>query len=71
MEERYEIKMSELRKETVKLNMKKVEIEVGESTVGDSCSMEEEWRRLKETILEVGEKVCRAKNVRDGMRRKK
>ena len=32
--------------------------------------VEEEWRRFKETILEVGEKVFVTKNIKEGNRRK-
>ena len=32
--------------------------------------VEEEWRRFKETILEVGEEVCGRRKIREGKRRK-
>ena len=32
--------------------------------------MEEEWRRFKETIMEVGEEVCGTRKIREGKRRK-
>ena len=32
--------------------------------------MENEWRRLKETILEVEEELCGTRKIREGKRRK-
>ena len=32
--------------------------------------MEEEWRRLKETVMEVEEEVCGLRKIREGKRRK-
>ena len=32
--------------------------------------VEEEWRRFKETILEVGEEMCGTRKIREGKRRK-
>ena len=68
---RYEIKVSELMKATCKIEYEdklnqrweKVRREV-------VAGVEEEWRRFKETILEVGEEVCRTRKIREGKRRK-
>ena len=66
MEERYEIKVSELRKETCKIEYEdklnqRLERVRGEIVGG----VEEEGRRFKETILEVGEKVCGTRKIRE------
>ena len=32
--------------------------------------VEKEWRRFKETILEVGKEVCGTRKIKEGKRRK-
>ena len=71
MEERYEIKISKLKKVTCKIEyedkMNQRCERVRKKVVG---RVEEEWRRFKETILEVGEEVCGTRKIREGKRRK-
>ena len=43
---------------------------MGEGKRGGSQGVEEEWRMLKEAILEVGEEVCGTRKIREGKRRK-
>ena len=44
---------------------------MGEGKEGGSREgVEEEWRRFKETIMEVGEDVCGTRKIREGKRRK-
>ena len=33
--------------------------------------VEEEWRRFKETILEVGEEMCGTRKIREGKEKRK
>ena len=72
MEERwYEIKVSELRKVTYKTEYEDKLKQRWERVLGDVLEgVEKEWRRFKETILEVGEEGFGTKRIKQGMRRK-
>ena len=71
MEERYEIKVSELRRATYKVEYEDKLNRRWERVRGEVVeSVEEEWRRFKEIILEVGEEVCGTSKIREGKRSK-
>ena len=44
---------------------------MGEGKRGGSRGVEEKWRRLNETIMEVGEEICGLRKIREGKRRGK
>ena len=71
MEERYEIKVSELRKVTCKIEYEDKLNQQWERVRGKySGGMKEEWRRFKETIFEVGEEVCGTRKIMEGKRKR-
>ena len=71
MGERYEIKVSELRKVACKIGHEDKLNQRWERVRGEVVlGVEEEWRRFKETILEVGEEMCGTRKIREGKRRK-
>ena len=64
MEERYEIK---LKRATCKIEYEDKLNRIWERVRGEVVEgVEEEWRRFKETILEVGEEVCGTRKIREG-----
>ena len=71
MEERYETKVSELRRAACKVECEDKFNQrwerVRREVVGEG---EEEWKGFKEIILEVGEEVCGTRKIKEGKRRK-
>ena len=69
MEERYEIKVTELKKVTCKTEYEDKLNQRWEKLRGKGVrGVKEEWRRFKETILEVEEEVCGTRKIREGKR---
>ena len=72
MEKRYEIKVSEFRNVASKIEYEEKLNQRWERVRGEEVGeVEEEWKRFKETLLEVGEEVCRTRKSMEEKRRKR